>query len=214
MTCIFPTPYAQPLTQPITGDSSDSRKFAFGRFRPNWLLSPGKALIKNLRRTKCKSSIEEVDVIEHNPSYAHARLPDGREDKISVCQLVLPGEIHDFDPQSNEQRNSTWFRLDILKQMAQINSGLLTTRFNKGSEVTDVKPHIPHTNQSYEILLAQRQRTHSYILRSEEAQLPHGHFFHCLHHKHFVTFSAHCVQVFFDTVQCKPAGKNALNTWY
>ena len=69
---------------------------------PSWLNSPGPVLIK---RTVCQRKydplVDEVDLIEVNPQYAHIRLPDGRETTVSTKQLLLVIDLYKRYLQSN-----------------------------------------------------------------------------------------------------------------
>lgn len=76
-------------------DYSNGRKSAFGTFSPSWLPTSGKTLIKkNISLYKDDPLIEELDVIQCNPGYAHVHFPKGMEDTASVRQLAPVGEIH------------------------------------------------------------------------------------------------------------------------
>ncbi|CAG2223252.1 unnamed protein product [Mytilus edulis] len=46
----------------------------------------------HLRATKYDPLVEEVDLLEANPTYAHVRLPDGRETTVSVRHLAPRGQ--------------------------------------------------------------------------------------------------------------------------
>ncbi|VDI28094.1 Hypothetical predicted protein [Mytilus galloprovincialis] len=57
-----------------------------------WLANPGPILMKkHVRATKYNPLVEEVDLLEANPTYAHVRLPDGRETTVSVPHLAPRG---------------------------------------------------------------------------------------------------------------------------
>lgn len=67
---------------------------------PTWLIQPGPVLLKNhVRTSKYDPLIQEVELIEANPNYAHVKLPDGRETTVSLRHLAPKGvaELHEED---------------------------------------------------------------------------------------------------------------------
>ena len=69
------------------------RKSATGSSIPTWLHKPGKVLMKrNVRQSKYEPTVDEVELIQANPQYAHVRLADGRETTVSLKQLAPVGE--------------------------------------------------------------------------------------------------------------------------
>ena len=67
-----------------------NRRSTYGTTIPTWL-SPGKfVFLKKQRASKYDPNVEEVEIIDCNPQYAHVRMPDGREDTVSLKQLA-PG---------------------------------------------------------------------------------------------------------------------------
>lgn len=69
---------------------------------PTWLSTPGPVLMKNhVRGNKYEPLVQEVELIEANPEYAHVRLPDGRETSVSLRHLAPRGdETQNQDMQS------------------------------------------------------------------------------------------------------------------
>ena len=69
---------------------------------PTWLSSPGSVLLKrHVRQSKYDPVIEEVELLETNPRYAHVRYPDGKETTVALRDLAPRGEVHnsgDVDP--------------------------------------------------------------------------------------------------------------------
>ena len=47
---------------------------------------------KNVQHSKYDPGVQEVDLLECNPQYAHVRMPDGRETTVSLRQLAPCGE--------------------------------------------------------------------------------------------------------------------------
>ena len=70
-----------------------NRRSSTGTTLPQWLSSPGPVLLKrNVRHSKYDPLVDEVELLESNPKYAHVRLPDGRETTVSLHQLAPIGE--------------------------------------------------------------------------------------------------------------------------
>lgn len=60
---------------------------------PTWLSTPGPVLMKNhCRGNKYEPLVQEVELIEANPEYAHVKLPDGRETSVSLRHLAPRGD--------------------------------------------------------------------------------------------------------------------------
>ena len=78
---------------------SYQRRSSTGESIPSWLSEPGKVLLKkHVRQSKYDPLVEEVDLIEANPQYAH--IQNGRETTVSIQHLapaptVLP-ELETF----------------------------------------------------------------------------------------------------------------------
>lgn len=88
MPCILFAPsYAQSLTQIIVKVSR----------QPQICLWNFAAELTTYLRVYINPS-KEFDVIKRNPTFAHVRFPNAREDTISVGQLPMPGEIDDSNP--------------------------------------------------------------------------------------------------------------------
>lgn len=69
-----------------------TRKSHNGCSLPTWLLTPGPVLMKNYcRGNKYEPLVQEVQLIEANPDYAHVRLPGGRETSVSLRHLAPRG---------------------------------------------------------------------------------------------------------------------------
>ncbi|KAL0880953.1 hypothetical protein ABMA27_002114 [Loxostege sticticalis] len=98
---------------------SHPRRTMNGQSMPTWLSSSGTALMKrNVRTSKYDPLVEEVELLQTNPSYSHIRLPDGRETTISnrhlsplpdgedvPCQQDTPSDLDGTvqEPESVEQ---------------------------------------------------------------------------------------------------------------
>ena len=80
-----------------------SRKSYQGTSLPTWLMTPGPVFLRKFVRSgKSEPLVEEAELIESNPSYAHIRYPDGRESSVSLRDLApCPGSITALQPSSN-----------------------------------------------------------------------------------------------------------------
>ena len=68
------------------------RRSSSGTSIPTWLMSPGPVLLKNFdRSSKHDSLVEEVELLETNPTYAHIKYPNGRESTVSIQHLAPLG---------------------------------------------------------------------------------------------------------------------------
>lgn len=57
---------------------------------PYWLSQPGKVLLKcHVRQSKYEPAVDEVELIEANPQYAHVRFQNGRVLTVSTRHLAL-----------------------------------------------------------------------------------------------------------------------------
>ena len=71
-----------------------SRRSSTGTTIPAWLCDPGPVLLKrHVRANKTDPLVDEVELLQANPQYAHIRYPDGKEDTVSVKYL---GSSHRF----------------------------------------------------------------------------------------------------------------------
>ncbi|GFS36446.1 hypothetical protein TNIN_341581 [Trichonephila inaurata madagascariensis] len=60
-------------------------------------MKPGPVLKKNrMRANKYEPIVQEVELIEANPDYAHVKLGDGRETTVSIRHMASRGELPDL----------------------------------------------------------------------------------------------------------------------
>ena len=72
---------------------SFTRKTSFGTALPTWLSTPGPVYLKkHVVGSKYDPRVDEVELIQANPSYAHIRFPTGREATVSLRDLAPVGE--------------------------------------------------------------------------------------------------------------------------
>ncbi|KRY36479.1 hypothetical protein T01_4535 [Trichinella spiralis] len=65
------------------------RRTPTGTSLPTWLTTPGIVLMRRLKRTnKHDHLVEEMELMEAYPKYAHVRLTDGRETTVSLRHLA------------------------------------------------------------------------------------------------------------------------------
>ena len=65
------------------------RRSTSGTSVPSWLSSPGPVLVKkHVRNSKYDDLVDEAELIEANPQYAHIRLSSGRETTVSLRDLA------------------------------------------------------------------------------------------------------------------------------
>lgn len=82
---------------------SYQRKSTNGVSIPTWLTTPGPVLLKrHVRNSKYDPMVDEVNLLEANPQYAHVRFPDGREDTVSIKHLAPP-DIKEVSVESDDQ---------------------------------------------------------------------------------------------------------------
>ena len=68
------------------------RRTSLGNSLPSWLLAPGPVLIKNYYRTnKYEPLVNEVDLVDANPSFAKIRYKDGTEANVNIKDLAPAG---------------------------------------------------------------------------------------------------------------------------
>lgn len=68
------------------------RRSVTGSTVPTWLSSPCRVLLRRHVRNKNDPLVDEVDLVEANPLYAHVRFPSGREDTVSIQDLAPIGD--------------------------------------------------------------------------------------------------------------------------
>ena len=75
---------------------SYQRRSASGNSIPTWLTTQEKVLLKrHVRKSKYDPLVDEVDLIDVNPEYAHVRFSNGKESTVSVRDLAPCGIISD-----------------------------------------------------------------------------------------------------------------------
>ena len=70
-------------------------------------MQPGTVLMKrNVRRSRYELLVDEVELVEAKPHYAHVKFPDGRETTVSTKQLAPTSNTTDSQTPSIEKSTS------------------------------------------------------------------------------------------------------------
>ena len=77
-----------------------ARRCVNGPALPSWL-KPGPIFVKKHVQNKDKSLVEEAELIECHPTYAHVRLSSGRETIVSVRDIAPTVESNTALPENN-----------------------------------------------------------------------------------------------------------------
>ena len=109
------------------------RRSTSGNAVPTWLITPGTVLIKrHNRQSKYDPLVEEVEVLDTNPEYAHVKFSNGRESTVSLRNLAphsktfnhpvsntpVPLENHNL----NEEMNNRTHLPEINNDLNEISS--------------------------------------------------------------------------------------------
>ena len=71
-----------------------ARRSSTGTSLPSWLSGPGTVLMKRpVRSSKTDSLVDEVELLQANPHYAHVRYSDGKVDTVATKHLAPPGSV-------------------------------------------------------------------------------------------------------------------------
>ena len=71
-----------------------SRRSSAGASIPTWLATPGPVYIKRqVRTSKMDPLMDEVELLQASPHYAHVRYPDGREMTVATKHLAPKAQI-------------------------------------------------------------------------------------------------------------------------
>ena len=142
-----------------TNATPHERMFAYNRRSPSgtslptWLTSPGPVLLrKHARSSKYDPLVEKVELLECNPQFAHIRLPNGREETVSLRHLAPIGCDNDQSPESNAPETPP----ETTSQSPPPCS----------PSDTQQTPNHSVNDNLVEQLIAKQQRVHPYNLRS------------------------------------------------
>ena len=74
--------------------SGFSRRSSAGASIPTWLATPGPVYIKRqVCTSKMDPLVDEVELLQASPHYAHVRYPDGRETTVATKHLAPKGQV-------------------------------------------------------------------------------------------------------------------------
>ena len=76
------------------------RRFMLGKSLSSWLQQKRPVLLRRFVRNKDELLVDEVDLLDANPNFAHIRFPDGRESTVSTTDLALCPRITASEPSS------------------------------------------------------------------------------------------------------------------
>ena len=78
------------------------RRSTTGKAIPTWLATPGPVLLRRfVRQSKSEPLVDEVELVEANPHYAHIKFPNGQEDTVSIRDLAPIGQELSGEPQTD-----------------------------------------------------------------------------------------------------------------
>lgn len=154
-----------------------NRKSTTGISLPTWLSSPGPVLLKRtVRSSKYDPVMEEVELLNCNPQYAHVRFPDGREDTVSLRYLAPKACIPDASLQSEtNQRNCLVEEVHEHRPLSLLPAPHSTNKLvpppHPESQIEDENSESPeqvNLTEKCEQLIQAQQRVRPYNLRNRE----------------------------------------------
>ena len=134
---------------------SHIRRSHAGCSLPSWLTTPGPVLMKNhVRPNKYHPLVQEVELLEANPEYAHVRFPDGRESTVNIRHLaprgLQPPQVPD-DTRGSLDRPGPEHPLTRCDRLQSENPDKLESAHVSPPEVFDVLPETENENQADEV---------------------------------------------------------------
>ncbi|KAA3679524.1 uncharacterized protein DEA37_0000324 [Paragonimus westermani] len=123
------------------------------RKQRQYLLGGPVLLKKQQRASKYDPVVEEVELLDCNPQYAHVRLPNGKEETVSMKHLATREEPDD---------------LGTSECLADANDLIEATEVGHEMYCNDEAADSP-TPTNHEMLKQKQQRLHPYNLRGREA---------------------------------------------
>ena len=125
---------------------SHARRSVNGTTIPSWL-KPGPIYVKRHVRNKHEPLVDEAELIELNPNYAHVRMQDGRETTVS---------IRDLSPHQSE--NDSRIESDISKTAVPepVFEDNVNTTDTANSNDSDLKPADEPDNVSHDNVTLRR----------------------------------------------------------
>lgn len=141
------------------------RRSSSGASVPTWLTVPGPVLLKRMNRSsKYDPLVEEVELVSSNPYYATVKLPDGKEESVSVRRLAPRGDILSPTFESDSLTNipiATEHETPPHAPNPPENKPIHKEQHNF--------PSTPSQTDNTRDLICKQQRTRAYNLRNREA---------------------------------------------
>eukprot|EP00096_Caligus_rogercresseyi_P012473 TRINITY_DN5230_c0_g1_i13.p2 TRINITY_DN5230_c0_g1~~TRINITY_DN5230_c0_g1_i13.p2 ORF type:complete len:140 (+),score=4.75 TRINITY_DN5230_c0_g1_i13:2063-2482(+) len=109
------------------------RRSSHGNSLPSWLMNPGPVMLRRFVRTsKTDPLVDEVELLDSNPSFARVRYPGGKESSVSVRDLApCPSES---GPQIPEDSSSPPLPLEDMVSPSKEVTLRRSTRVSKPPE--------------------------------------------------------------------------------
>ena len=83
------------------------RRSSSGHSAPSWLSTGDRAYLrKHVRQSKYDPLLEEVEILDVNPQYAHVKLPSGAESTVSIRDLAPCGDSTSHHKFSDQHEHS------------------------------------------------------------------------------------------------------------
>ena len=118
------------------------RRSSSGHSAPSWLSTGDRAYLrKHVRQSKYDPLLEEVEILDVNPQYAHVKLPSGAESTVSIRDLAPCGDSTSHHKFSDQQEHS------VQQQPEQ--------EFSEQHEHSQIQQH------QQPVLMPQQQESHS-----------------------------------------------------
>nr|XP_039250117.1 uncharacterized protein LOC120327823 [Styela clava] len=132
-----------------TNETPHERVFKFSRRSmsgcsiPSWMSTPGPVLLKRyVRKSKTEPLVDEVELLEANPQYAHVRFPDGRETTVASKHLAPVG----YEISMNRQGTDNINHETPLHVRDESSIQLMSPSINQGNNKTQTQEDIVENN--------------------------------------------------------------------
>ena len=136
-----------------------SRRSTNGLSLPTWLTVPGPVFLKRVERSsKYDPLVEEVQLVNCNPQYAHIVHADGKTETVSVRRLAPVAHV---EPSTDQNRLP-------LSSPPQVETSEQPDNRSDQDEAEVLLPLPNPQTTGYDELLERQQRTRPYNLRSRE----------------------------------------------
>lgn len=142
---------------------SYTRTTSAGQSLPSWLLSPGPVLLRRHVRSKDDPLVDEVELVEANPRFAHVRFPGGREDTVSIKDLAPCGR--DRRPDDTHTNIPVASTPDDLESHESENYSREATEENKVPDGTDGSAEVRDSTPEESVALRRSTREKHPIVR-------------------------------------------------